>query len=190
MKLQQAGSGGAETEQQWPTHGFIHKTKHAAVQLRAGVYVILCTHKSSCVIGGRLCNSPLSNTFVHHCLCDGTWIEPRVKWAGINTGCRLGLQHSIRCRFTHPNMWLYSIWSFDFTSLLIFTFVLILITDYLRKRNPPDFPPGPFVFPLVGNFFSSDMNNLHNHFRKVTLSWGGCVFFFFWFRMFSKLFHH
>lgn len=56
---------------------------------------------------------------------------------------------------------------FDIRSLFLFFFVLLLIVDYLRYKNPPNFPPGPLSLPFVGSFFSVDTKHPHNYFTQV-----------------------
>lgn len=42
----------------------------------------------------------------------------------------------------------------DFTSCLLAVFVFLLIADFIRNKNPPNFPPGPRPLPFVGNIFT------------------------------------
>lgn len=62
-------------------------------------------------------------------------------------------------------MWL------DSHSLIIFTLVFLMIAEYLRNCRPSNFPPGPTVFPFVGNLFSLNFNNAHSELTKVRFRW-------------------
>ncbi|XP_068447256.1 cytochrome P450 2J4-like [Clinocottus analis] len=67
-----------------------------------------------------------------------------------------------------PSAWLW----LDGRSLLLFTLVLLLTAEYLRARRPSSFPPGPWAFPLVGNMFSLDPNNVHGDMTKLAEKYG------------------
>ncbi|XP_072199110.1 cytochrome P450 2J2-like [Excalfactoria chinensis] len=41
--------------------------------------------------------------------------------------------------------------SISLQMLFIFLLVFLLVSDYMKRRKPKDFPPGPFSFPFVGN---------------------------------------
>ncbi|XP_021260983.1 cytochrome P450 2J2-like isoform X3 [Numida meleagris] len=41
--------------------------------------------------------------------------------------------------------------SISLQMLFVFLFVFLLISDYMKRRKPKDFPPGPFSFPFLGN---------------------------------------
>ncbi|XP_040895601.1 cytochrome P450 2J6-like [Toxotes jaculatrix] len=66
-----------------------------------------------------------------------------------------------------------SVWLWlDSRSLLIFTLVFLVVAEYLRNRRPSSFPPGPWAFPLVGNMFSINFNNVHREMTKLAETYG------------------
>ncbi|XP_012995672.1 cytochrome P450 2J2 isoform X2 [Esox lucius] len=42
----------------------------------------------------------------------------------------------------------------DLKSCLLGILLLLLLVDFLKHRNPPNFPPGPWPLPFVGNLFT------------------------------------
>ncbi|XP_029988026.1 cytochrome P450 2J2-like [Sphaeramia orbicularis] len=69
-----------------------------------------------------------------------------------------------------PQIGTYVCW--DVKSLLIFVAVFILIADLIKNRRPASFPPGPRMFPIVGNMLSVDHKKLHESMTKLSRTYG------------------
>lgn len=59
---------------------------------------------------------------------------------------------------------------FDIKALLLFLVAFLLVTDYLKNRNPPCFPPGPWALPFLGNVFNIDIKQPHIYLTEVSKS--------------------
>ncbi|XP_072537953.1 cytochrome P450 2J2-like [Salminus brasiliensis] len=67
--------------------------------------------------------------------------------------------------------------SFDLKCWLIFFFLFLLLVDIIRNKNPPNFPPGPWRPPFVGNIFTGadlkTIDKLHKQYGDVfSVRWG------------------
>uniref|UniRef100_A0A673GDZ2 Cytochrome P450, family 2, subfamily N, polypeptide 13 n=1 Tax=Sinocyclocheilus rhinocerous TaxID=307959 RepID=A0A673GDZ2_9TELE len=56
----------------------------------------------------------------------------------------------------------------DFKGLLLFVVAFLLVADYVKNRNPPNYPLGPFSLPLLGNVFNIDSKEPHIYLTKVS----------------------
>uniref|UniRef100_A0A667Y0I8 Cytochrome P450, family 2, subfamily N, polypeptide 13 n=1 Tax=Myripristis murdjan TaxID=586833 RepID=A0A667Y0I8_9TELE len=56
--------------------------------------------------------------------------------------------------------------------ILLVSLFFFLIAIFLRRRNPPNYPPGPPGLPFVGNFFNLDHKHPHISFTKLAEVYG------------------
>uniref|UniRef100_A0A672Z7R0 Cytochrome P450 2J1-like n=1 Tax=Sphaeramia orbicularis TaxID=375764 RepID=A0A672Z7R0_9TELE len=50
--------------------------------------------------------------------------------------------------------------------------VFILTADYFKNRRPANFPPGPRMFPIVGNLFTVDHTKTHESMKELAGTYG------------------
>ncbi|XP_063057369.1 cytochrome P450 2J2-like [Engraulis encrasicolus] len=65
----------------------------------------------------------------------------------------------------------------DLKGWLIFLCVLLIVVDVIRNKDPPNYPPGPWPLPIVGNVFTGQdfqtMDKLAEEYGEVfSLRWG------------------
>ncbi|XP_041126785.1 cytochrome P450 2J2-like [Polyodon spathula] len=70
-------------------------------------------------------------------------------------------------------MSLFRLWeSLDFRFVLIFVFVLLLMSDTVKNWIPRNFPPGPWPLPFLGNIFNVDSKQPHIYLTKLAEHYG------------------
>uniref|UniRef100_A0A8C4V830 CP2J2 protein n=1 Tax=Falco tinnunculus TaxID=100819 RepID=A0A8C4V830_FALTI len=58
--------------------------------------------------------------------------------------------------------------SISFQMLLVFLTVFLLVTSYMKQRQPKNFPPSPFSLPLIGHMYLLNFNNPQATVQKLS----------------------
>ncbi|XP_008275704.1 cytochrome P450 2J1-like isoform X3 [Stegastes partitus] len=60
----------------------------------------------------------------------------------------------------------------DLRGMMLFIFAVLLFVYFLRKKDPPNFPPGPPALPILGNVFSIESKQPHIYLTKLADVYG------------------
>ncbi|XP_078525885.1 cytochrome P450 2J2-like [Lissotriton helveticus] len=58
------------------------------------------------------------------------------------------------------------------SNVLLFLAIFFLVGDYVKRRAPKNFPPGPFSWPIIGCLPSLDLAQLHVSINKLSEKYG------------------
>ncbi|XP_027766249.1 cytochrome P450 2J2-like [Empidonax traillii] len=71
---------------------------------------------------------------------------------------------------------LHCLWdSISFPTLLIFLIVFLFVADYMKNRNPKNFPPTPLRLPFIGHLYLMDFKDPIGAVMKLTEKYGDIV---------------
>ena len=60
-------------------------------------------------------------------------------------------------------------------TVLLGAVVFLFLDDFLKRRRPKNYPPGPPPLPFVGNFFQLDFDKAHLSLQRVGAGEGAAI---------------
>ncbi|XP_004446745.1 cytochrome P450 2J2-like [Dasypus novemcinctus] len=69
-----------------------------------------------------------------------------------------------------------ALWAgFRLRTLLLGAVAFLFVADFLKRRRPKNYPPGPWGLPFIGNFFHLDFKQTHLHLQQLVKKYGNLL---------------